>query len=381
MVVYQLTDVEWRISEVLVQSQGAWTSSAMASFLDFLRNEERRIALAFKEECLSHDNEQRLHRYFQAHQRGLTKVLDLLFEAEHATVKNSIAKFFNDGGKVLLALLALIENEHSQFFDITQNLPKYLIDKFRKTIDGQTAMMNEKLKSADVEVKKLLEDFAAQIFEAHEVPFCRIYSFENFVRELLTIDLSDLSCEDQNEVLFKLLVTTNFNAESVIAFYANEMKCILAPLETLSDQIVAASFQVKRIQRISTLPNVAWNYAAPRIKDQLLEWLTCELDYLRGKIELGGFDKSNSVAKDYKLKLNASVSQLSYVVRILLDNGIIETQNTSELIRFVTKFVSTKKSETISFDSFRLKFYNPEIGTKDAVKTILQRLHSYIVKN
>lgn len=85
--------------------------------------------------------------------------------------------------------------------------------------------------------------------------------------------------------------------------------------------------------------------------------------------------------KDFKVNFDLSVSQLAYLFKALIETGVIRNKNTSQLIRFLVKFVKTKKSESVSYDSFRMKFYNPESGTKDAVKKVLGSLLQYMSKN
>jgi hypothetical protein len=87
------------------------------------------------------------------------------------------------------------------------------------------------------------------------------------------------------------------------------------------------------------------------------------------------------ISKDFKLNFNLSVSHLAFLFKAFIETGVIQNKNTSELIRFLTKFVKTKKSEAVSYESFRIKFYNAETGTKDAVKKTLQLLLNYMNKN
>jgi hypothetical protein len=75
------------------------------------------------------------------------------------------------------------------------------------------------------------------------------------------------------------------------------------------------------------------------------------------------------------------VPHLAYLFRAFIETGVIQNKNTSELIRFLTKYVKTKRSESISQESFRIKYYSVESGTKDAVKKMLQTVLNFINKN
>ncbi|MBA4056153.1 MAG: hypothetical protein C0490_15670, partial [Marivirga sp.] len=108
-----------------------------------------------------------------------------------------------------------------------------------------------------------------------------------------------------------------------------------------------------------------------------------ELDYLKQKqlLQIASPLKGEGVINDFKLNFDLSVSHLAYLFKSFTETGVIQNKNTSELIRFLTKFVKTKKSEAVSYESFRIKYYNAESGTKDAVKKTLQLLINYMNKN
>jgi hypothetical protein len=76
-----------------------------------------------------------------------------------------------------------------------------------------------------------------------------------------------------------------------------------------------------------------------------------------------------------------SVSQFAYFIKTLTETGVIQNKNVSELIRFLAKFVKTKRSENISYESFRIKYYNAEDNTKGAVRNLLHTAIGYINNN
>jgi hypothetical protein len=129
--------------------------------------------------------------------------------------------------------------------------------------------------------------------------------------------------------------------------------------------------------------HLPFNNEASSIQKQLLEWIAQELDYLKHKqqLQMTPSSKGEGLVNDFKLNFDLSVSHLAYLFKSFTETGVIQNKNTSELIRFLTKFVKTKKSEAVSYESFRIKYYNAESGTKDAVKKTLQSLINYMNKN
>lgn len=82
-----------------------------------------------------------------------------------------------------------------------------------------------------------------------------------------------------------------------------------------------------------------------------------------------------------KIQLGISVSQLAILIRAAIDAGIILNENKTAVLKCIVCFMSTIKTETISVESLRKKFYEAERGSKDSVKDLLmemfKRVHKY----
>ena len=76
-----------------------------------------------------------------------------------------------------------------------------------------------------------------------------------------------------------------------------------------------------------------------------------------------------------------SVSQFALLTRSFVESGVIQNKNIAELIRFLARFVKTKRSGTISPESLRIKYYDVETSTRDAVKNLLHTAIGYINSN
>ena len=166
-------------------------------------------------------------------------------------------------------------------------------------------------------------------------------------------------------------------------YYCDHINSSLSSCETLADRIDQLSYFSKIVNQVLQVPNVVYDDMLPSIKTQLLDWIAHELEYYRQK-QMWNLSTTTSepfIKSDFKLVFDLSVANLAYLFNIFLENNILLNKNTSEVIRFLTKFVKTKKAESVSYESFRIKFYNTESGTKDAVKKTLQSLLSYINKH
>ena len=92
----------------------------------------------------------------------------------------------------------------------------------------------------------------------------------------------------------------------------------------------------------------------------------------------GSLSEETTIRKEFKFEFDMSVSQFAYFIRTFIEAGVIQNKNISELIRFLARFVKTKRSENIAYESFRMKYYNVEGTTKNSVKNILHNAIGYI---
>ena len=154
--------------------------------------------------------------------------------------------------------------------------------------------------------------------------------------------------------------------------------------ETLSGKLEKLAFYYKVVNQSLVKPGLVFDLSSPSLKEQLSEWILEEILYLERKQQLSvAFPGSaeDQVKKDFKLVFDMSVSQFAYFIKTLIETGVIQNKNISELIRFLSKFVKTKRSESISHESFRIKYYNPEENTKGAIRNLLHTAIGYINSN
>lgn len=90
--------------------------------------------------------------------------------------------------------------------------------------------------------------------------------------------------------------------------------------------------------------------------------------------------KTDGLPNSNKVEMNLSVGQISLGLKLLLDTGIIQNKNASEILRMVSRNFKTKKSEQISEDSLRNKSYNIETAAVQGVKEVIVGLLNEVRK-
>ena len=88
-----------------------------------------------------------------------------------------------------------------------------------------------------------------------------------------------------------------------------------------------------------------------------------------------------TVDENVKIITPLSVAQLAYIFRVFIETKTLETDNLSNLFRFVAEHISTARQEEISLDSIRNKFYKPLAAVKESVLDLLVKQVSYVRKD
>jgi hypothetical protein len=175
----------------------------------------------------------------------------------------------------------------------------------------------------------------------------------------------------------------NLNHESFYNYLLRYIQWSVNKLSSVNEKLDELAFYLKFANQEASLNNFAFDHNNAPINVQLADWIAQEAQYLKHKQQLMPITISaeDAVASEFKLNFDLSVSTLAYLFRAFIEAGVIQNKNISELIRFLIKYVKTKRSESISYESFRIKYYSVENGTKDTVKKTLQSVLNFINKN
>jgi hypothetical protein len=130
---------------------------------------------------------------------------------------------------------------------------------------------------------------------------------------------------------------------------------------------------LKDVNQLHSNGELMLNPNSTNARDWIVNWLLEEMQYLETTRALNGKGSTTdelSVRKEFKMELDMSVAQFACFIKSFVETGVIQNKNVSELIRFLAKYVKTKRSENISYEGFRMRYYNIESNTKDAVRNL-----------
>jgi hypothetical protein len=381
---YEMEELERLISA----DQSAFVDRSKINPIDDINQEVERIKQTFVHEVFTFEDEQHLERYIQYHQQALIRLMDEAVvqhqeRNDNQQQKNSYQNTYN----LLQDLLTFIERHFAKYFDQDAKAPESYIatakeDAFTKLDELQNGL---KERNADPRIIDLMLYALRKIADegTARTTYRKVMYAKSIQKELFRLFEKPEIPEIDSE-LRQLMYYLNYNSIKTFAYHTHYINSLLAEAETRADKIEKLSFVLKEINQAQVKPGIRFKQDAPSLKDQLTCYISEEIDYLERVHQLSNnphVRSQDSFLDTFKLKLELSVAQLAYLIKVFIEVKIIQNKSLTELLRFLAKFVVTKRAESISFDSLRAKHYNVERSTKESVKSMLLVMVRYIEKD
>ncbi|HRJ29731.1 MAG TPA: hypothetical protein PLV21_04075 [Cyclobacteriaceae bacterium] len=361
------------------------------SLKDAIKQEVERIKQTFIHEVFTFEDERHLERYIQYHQRALIQLMDkaALFINSDNPVDRNRKQFYELFYTGLEELLLFVERHFTKYFDQDAKAPEGYIDIARKDARTNIRKLQKALaaKETDQRLVNLLLHILKKIFDSKPdlgITYRKVMYAKEVQKELFRLIERESEIQDWDDELRQVMYYLNYNSVKVLTYHAHYISSLLDQSETRAEKIEKLSFVLKKINQSQVKPGIRYNQNGSPLKDQLNIYIMEEIDYQERLQQSGNGSTdraSESFLSGFKLKFQASVSQLAYLLRIFMETKFILNNNLTHILHFLVKYVITKRSETISYGSFRSKFYSVETGTKESVRNMLSAMISYIDKN
>jgi hypothetical protein len=374
---YELETIESKINaNIFIAASESITVDA-PEFLKELDSECAKVKKAFRYQVVSFENERLVRRYFHFHQESLIDLIDTLHAGQ---LDNAFVETILDR---LAGLLQYLEEHFPDYFNKDMKMPVIYRQTVENELNDFIRLMSDKFRSTNVD--PILVSVINTTIQAHVATNARLTFRQYYYLKLLKMNIKSIDTSEGSRFetlqLVKVLMHCNFNSESFHSYLLKYINGSVERMPTLSEKLDQLAFYLKFANQELSNHAICYDCQLSPISIQISEWLSQEVMYLKTKQQvLPTISAEEIVPSEFKLNFDLSVSQLAFLFRAFIEAGVIQNKNTSELIRFLTKYVKTKRSESISYESFRIKYYSVENGTKDAVKKTLQSVLNFINK-
>ncbi|MEZ4945127.1 MAG: hypothetical protein R2804_06340 [Cyclobacteriaceae bacterium] len=376
--VYELEHIEKKVREAIVDG----TESEQFNFC--LPDDVKEAFNSIQLNILTLDSERELKQYVQYHQRVVTMQMNEIMK--HMEANPCFRKLGRDVCAELEKILEFLRGNFPKQFSQCSSIPRLYenriqegsileIDEIRTAI--QESPINLGLKEMCLNV---LTDFVHQVDQ--QLNFRSVDQLECLLEEFKRINLADRNWPLEEEIR-SLFIELNFNSNSIRYHFIQYFKSDLQRVESLTDQIERIAYHLKYVNQVHVRQEFVDNDYDVTLKETLAAWIYEELEFMNRKYQMTIVPGStkDGLRNDFKIDFDMSVSQVACFIKTLVETGIIRNKNVSELIRFLASCVKTKRSENVSHESFRMKYYNVESNTKDAVKSLFHSAIGQINRN
>lgn len=342
-----------------------------------IKTEVGRIKQTFINEVFTFSDERHLERYVQYHQQALIRLMDETIKFENTRTQKIKWQLCYKG---LQDLLSFIESYFSKYFDQDAKAPETYIMLTRKDLQANFEQLHMQLsgKSNDPKITAVMLYAIRKVIDddlKSGITYRKLLYAKTVQKELWALVQSAKPETDITEDLRNLMLYLNYNAIKAFSYYTHYMDTLVSQTETRLERIEKLSYILKKINQVQLKPGIGYNRQAPALKDQLNNYIVEEMEHVQRVQQLSGVAGAQpNRASGIKIQLQLSVAQIACLIKLFYETEVMVNRNVTDLLRCLAGLVVSRKTETVSFDSLRAKYYNVEQGTQAAVKKLLLKM-------
>jgi len=390
---YELAEIGKYISEGEPHTRTApdFSRSDLTAALNTIQAEVQRIKNAFTHELFSAGDEHYLERYFQNHQLALIRLMDNVAHRLKARITPDAAtrNFLQFLYAQLDELLTYIERHFSQYFNLDAKAPEAYIAMASRDARISILKLHKGLltRGVDIRLINVLFQAARRIIQGRlkrDITYRSIIYRKEVQQEVLRLIANENVHQDMNEELRQALYYLNFNSAKCVSFWTAYVDAQIRECETSMQKVTRLSQALKNINQALVKPGLAYHANTPSLKSQVTAYIVEEMKHLERIRPVGyraNVQEPDTMLPQFKVKFEISVAQLSCILKLFLETKLIQHENLTELLRVVARSVVTKRTEEVSYDSLRAKYYNVEQGARTTVRTLLSNMIRYMDTN
>lgn len=250
------------------------------------------------------------------------------------------------------------------------NLEQFVLASTREEL-GKDLLKLRKI-MPDSRLESIILSPFMQLLESDRTSLYRLY----YMKELSTC-LQQLAPGCTAEQLDEVLVYMNFNSKNYVEYKLQQLADTIAVIPSIQQQLTKKKWLLKMNKQRQENVGFVFNRSSPSLKVQISEWLMLESEYLEHKVrDPEGMDLTEDAAKwrHFKVKLKLSVSELAFLLRVMMEHGVIQHANKSEIIDFFAGYFSSVNQPVISAESLRKKMYDTSTAGAESVKKLFYDL-------
>ncbi len=390
---YELGRLEGIIAQDIspyVAMQCKVSRTLLDDFESAISEETARIKLSFSQATFILKRKRKMRKYIQHHQQALIRLSCYLLRYTPPEMINGT----RHAGHVALCqriylaldeLLSFVEKHFAQHVKLDVWVPedyrRISVTEIKRSLkDIENGLLQQDIDPALMDVVlQPLRKFAGNGY-ANKLTFRKVNYLRKLKKELLHLANRSGNHDKPSEALQFLLIELNFNYREYFHYCTGQIRNFIEGAESLSESIERLALVQKLVYQAPVRAGMEFSHNQRPLKDQLSDWIAREMGYLekRQQLMVAGEFNADPRQPGFRLTVGLSVAQLAYLIHVLVEAEIIQSRNLSLLLRMIAGVCRTKRTETVSYESLRLKYYEPESNTRLFVKNMLLKIAEQI---
>jgi len=341
------------------------------SLLIMLDNQFERIKGQISESYYSFDEEKTSTYFIQNHQHKIVIManqISMNLSKENGSAKKAKKKIQHSLIEKLSTLLKFLETEYAHCLDASYYITTSTGNDKAHEYSKFLATLHNPFYFADTLIRIALEPINTFV-NSNKTSYTHenIKYFDKLVKELKRLHKkADMGLKKD---LVDLLIFINFNNTDFLAYLTSMILTQVSKMESVEEQLIQLRWHQKQYRQRQSKSDIAFLPNRRNIKDQVVSWISEEIKFLEASKQLISLkNHAEGNLEDTKLQLDLTVDQIAALAKIAKDSGIIKNEELTPVARLISKFVSTKRTSTISSSNLYNCMYKIEVENPEALK-------------
>lgn len=374
-----------KLHQLIVQQLGPRSlpndADVLADYLRQVQEQRQLMTRALLDATCSDGGKDDKKVMVRQHQAALTRLLDNIYYyiSVHRSTSwqrpqqepDHIMEFYLQVEESLQDVMIGLEQHFSECMEIDKPLPFSYAVLARKQL-GMRLKEVDWLASAPALEHALVELIFRPVRQLINNPndritFRELFYYRDLLSQLVQLTTLDLVPVDRfNWQVHYILQHMNFNTLEYYLYCTEHIRRRLQQYKKLTDRIVCLKWFIREVKGIpARMGEFGLDITQPPVSRQLLRWLEDEKQYLQ---------ELHAASKEARILTNLTLPQLTLLVRLFIDEGIIASTSTGQVLRFVASVLTANQAGAAAGDNFEARYHHPALATIHSCKATVARL-------
>lgn len=287
----------------------------------------------------------------------------------HTKEHHACFSFYHELQKSLLSVLDYLEKHFGHEMDRQQRLPGYRIREARAFFLSAIEQLREQpsLVDQDPELKNIVIMIIHEEISQFTLNYVQLAQW----KKLLSTILAPSASQEMDPI--RLLLARQFNYPVFLQYVMKQWREQIKSLESANRIGIYWTTCLHSLDERFFLPETPFVNGYPSCNLILSNAIRAELALL----DPPSFSSPATFSDRQNSKLfqtNLSVAQLAAMIRLLVETGVLDCPNQTQLLKNISQNFTTRRQQEISPESLRQKYYQRDGATVSIVRSYLMNM-------